>query len=79
MTNSRFVMTNYQFVTKIICYNKLSIGYNNYKKDTDLNKIVLVTTLHTRVSIETGSSTGPFLFISYKHFSHRRILTDHEC
>ena len=29
----------------------------------------------TRVSVETGSFTGLFLFITYKHFSHRMIST----
>ena len=33
----------------------------------------------TRVSVETGSSTGLLLFNTYKHFSRRRISTDHEC
>ena len=30
----------------------------------------------TRVSVETGSSTGLFLFIPYKHFSHRWKSTE---
>ena len=40
---------------------------------------VIVIHAETRVSVETGSSTGLFLFITYKHFSHRRKSTDHEC